>query len=447
MMSRASVVMGHLLPIAFLVLGTGCYNPDFAPCKVQCGPGGVCPGRMACDHGVCSTRVGLCQSAVGAPQSDGDVDDRVDEAADRQVEPGDGADEAEGSASIDVSPDAGTSVDGSPPGSRDGEGGDGDVPSNAGDALDDVARDAGDASDSVGDADAPVGDAQAPEDAQVPEDAHFPEDAQAPVDALGLLPKLDLVITGWTAHDAAFGPDGTLWIIGPEAVTGGFQIERWNGLTWDFDDEGRSGAVRIAIDPMGVPCVVISDGTIARKETTTPLVGTWQIVEGNATDISVGAEGSIWVLGTNPTQGGYPIYKWNGFYWVTDNDPSTGAVRIAIGPDGVPWAITDSGDVVRKTAPSPYTGRWELLSSGGGIDISISPEGAVFALFTSAGSLDVRVWDPNLTAEVPDGGHGGWVTVAPSIGQAGPGAAIAAGPGGNVVVVDDTGLAFKSRLP
>ena len=54
---------------------------------------------------------------------------------------------------------------------------------------------------------------------------------------------------------------------------------------------------------------------------------------GAATKISEGADGSVWVIGTNAVPGGYGIYRWNGSGWA--REPG-GAVAIAVAPDGTP---------------------------------------------------------------------------------------------------------------
>lgn len=64
---------------------------------------------------------------------------------------------------------------------------------------------------------------------------------------------------------------------------------------------------------------------------------TWQLYPGAAKDIAVTSNGTVWVIGTNATGGGYYIYYWNGTAWVSVEG---GATRIAAAPAG---AITDNG--------------------------------------------------------------------------------------------------------
>ncbi|MFN8483754.1 MAG: tectonin domain-containing protein [Anaerolineae bacterium] len=55
------------------------------------------------------------------------------------------------------------------------------------------------------------------------------------------------------AKDVGIGADGTVWVIGNNAVPGGYGIYRWTGGGW----EGfNGGAVAISVDPHGQPWVV-----------------------------------------------------------------------------------------------------------------------------------------------------------------------------------------------
>jgi len=68
--------------------------------------------------------------------------------------------------------------------------------------------------------------------------------------------------------------------------------------------------MRIAVDPSGAPWVVNVNGNIYSRAS-----GSWQLMPGLAKDIGIGADGSVWVIGTDPTPGGYGIYRWNGSDW------------------------------------------------------------------------------------------------------------------------------------
>ena len=90
--------------------------------------------------------------------------------------------------------------------------------------------------------------------------------------------------------------------------------------------------------------------------------GGWQLLPGAAKDIDVGADGSAWVIGTNPVPGGFGIYRFNGSGW--DNVPG-GAVRIGVGPDGLPWVVNSGGSIFRRSSND-----WQLLP-GAAVDIDV----------------------------------------------------------------------------
>ena len=50
----------------------------------------------------------------------------------------------------------------------------------------------------------------------------------------------------------------------------------------------------------------------------------------------MGANGSVWIVGTNPVAGGYGIYQWTGGVWAS---VAGGAVGLSVGPSGNPWIV------------------------------------------------------------------------------------------------------------
>ena len=79
---------------------------------------------------------------------------------------------------------------------------------------------------------------------------------------------------------------------------------------------------------------------------------TWKIEPGLANDIGVGADGSVFVIGTNAVAGGFGVSRWNGSGW----DPLPGgAVRIAVDPHGHPWIANALNQIFFFTA-----GNWQL---------------------------------------------------------------------------------------
>lgn len=70
----------------------------------------------------------------------------------------------------------------------------------------------------------------------------------------------------------------------------------------------------------------------------------WQNVEGKANDIGVGADGSVWVIGTNQTgANGFGIYGWNGKSF----SQLGAATQIAVDPEGIPWVANGAQSIFR----------------------------------------------------------------------------------------------------
>ncbi|MEO7211847.1 Ig-like domain-containing protein [Mucilaginibacter sp.] len=159
------------------------------------------------------------------------------------------------------------------------------------------------------------------------------------------------------ASDVGIGADSSIYVIGTDDVspTGGFGIYKVvGGVMVKLPD---CAGVRIAVAPNGTPWVVNKSHLIYRK-TATDL---WELMPGTANDIGIGADGSVFIIGTNdvsPT-GGYNIMKWNGTNW--DNLPNCAGTRITVAPDGTPWVVNKSHLVYRKTA----TELWEVV---GGVE-------------------------------------------------------------------------------
>jgi hypothetical protein len=74
----------------------------------------------------------------------------------------------------------------------------------------------------------------------------------------------------------------------------------------------------------------------------------FQQLPGAAKDVAVGGDGSVWVIGTNPvgSAGDFGIFRFNG----TAFEPvDGGGVRIAVAPDGLPFAVNSKGQIFRGT--------------------------------------------------------------------------------------------------
>jgi len=124
----------------------------------------------------------------------------------------------------------------------------------------------------------------------------------------------------------------------------------------------------------------------------------WKQLPGSATDIGVGANGAAWIIGTNPTPGGYGIYRWNGSDWA---GMPGGAVRIDVDPQGNPWVVNNAGAIFQWAY-----GAWKQMP-GLARDIGIGANGAVWVIgaVPEAGGYGIFRWASiaNTWEKIPGG--------------------------------------------
>jgi hypothetical protein len=215
------------------------------------------------------------------------------------------------------------------------------------------------------------------------------------------------------ARDVGIGGEDSVWVIGTDALGDGFRVYRWNGAGFSAQN---AGGVRIAAGPLGNAWVVTGGGAIYRYAG-----GQWVQHPGTATDVAVGADGSLWRIGTNAVGGGYDIYRWNAGTSVWELIDG-GAVRIAVGPDGLPWVVNSTGSIYRRTA-----GGWILLP-GAARDIGVGADGSAWIIGTNpvGGGYGIYRWNGSAWEPI-DGGA----------------AAISVGTEGLPWVVNDGGAIYR----
>jgi hypothetical protein len=133
---------------------------------------------------------------------------------------------------------------------------------------------------------------------------------------------------------------------------------------------------------------------------------------GTATDIAVGANGSVWLIGTNVVGDGYGIYHWNGSAWAAF---SGGAVTVAVGPDGNPWVINSVHQIFH------WSGAGWVKYPGSATDIAVGANGSVWLIGTNVVGDGYGIYHWNGSA---------WATVS------GGAVTIAVGPDGNAWVIN-----------
>jgi Tectonin domain len=117
---------------------------------------------------------------------------------------------------------------------------------------------------------------------------------------------------------------------------------------------------------------------------------------GAATSVSVGADGSIWILGTNQVPGGYGVYQWTGSTW--DEVPGA-AVSIAVGPYGGPWVINSAHQIFHRVGTA-----WDQMP-GSANQISIGADGTVWVVGTNpvVGGYGIYQWTGSNWTPEPGG--------------------------------------------
>jgi hypothetical protein len=133
------------------------------------------------------------------------------------------------------------------------------------------------------------------------------------------------ILESGSANDISAGADGSIWIVTRTAGTGGNQIAKRVGSS--FQVVSGINGVNISADRSGNPFVIKSDSTIWHYEN-----GAFKQWPGAAVDIDAGSDGSVWAIGTAGN-----IFQWNtGGFW----ELVTGAgARVAVAQNGQPWVV------------------------------------------------------------------------------------------------------------
>jgi hypothetical protein len=201
-------------------------------------------------------------------------------------------------------------------------------------------------------------------------------------------PKVEWKQLTGAANDVGVGANGRAWVIGASPVSGGYGIYTWSGNGWT---NVPGGAVRISVDPVGMPWVVNNAGGIYQR-----VGNAWKQHPGQARDIAVGSNGRVWVIGWGAESGGYGIYYWTGSAW---NKVPGSAVRIAVDPTGAAWIVNNAGNIYQYVS-----GSWKQLP-GQARDIGIGANGRVWVIGWGSvgGGHGVYFWNGGSWTNVPGG--------------------------------------------
>ena len=199
------------------------------------------------------------------------------------------------------------------------------------------------------------------------------------------------------ATNIAVGANGSVWIIGTNAVAGGYGIYHWNGTGWT---PVSGGGVTIAVDPGGNPWLINSAHQIFHWNGQG-----WASISGAARDIAVGRNGSVWIIGNTTVAGGYSIYNRNGTGWTP---VSGGGVTIAVDPGGNPWLLNSAHQIFH------WNGQGWASISGAARDIAVGANGSVWIIGNTAVAGGYSIYNRNGTGWTPVSGGGVTIAVDPS---------------------------------
>jgi len=111
----------------------------------------------------------------------------------------------------------------------------------------------------------------------------------------------------------------------------------------------------------------------------------WQLLDGRASDVGVGADGSVWIIGTNVQPGGFDIWKRNAAGTGWTNIPG-GAQRIAVDATGNAWIVNSTQTIFR------YDGSKWVVVNGQARDVGVGAHGTVWLIGNNAqggGNYDI----------------------------------------------------------
>jgi len=132
----------------------------------------------------------------------------------------------------------------------------------------------------------------------------------------------------------------------------------------------------------------VCDGTLNVDDTVaaSALYDVFVGVSGQANDIALGSDGSVWIIGNTSAAGGFVVRKWNSSSFVSVADGGSG-MRIAVAPNGRPWVVADNGSIWRRTSSSTSSATWDAITGcANDIGIGGTGTGAVWVVGCNAES-------------------------------------------------------------
>lgn len=143
------------------------------------------------------------------------------------------------------------------------------------------------------------------------------------------------------ARQVTSGPDGTIWSVSPQPTTRGYALAKWSASDQKWQPIGGDvAAVQISAAPDG-SLWACTDAYAVFHYTD----GKWSNVIGLAREVSVGPDGTVWILTMDPGPGGYELYAASPRGRFHRVQPLGQGVHIAAAGKRQVWLSRDSGDL------------------------------------------------------------------------------------------------------
>ncbi len=193
------------------------------------------------------------------------------------------------------------------------------------------------------------------------------------------------VIPNVKAADIGVGANGLIYYIGPTENGNGNDMASSLSPYGPWTVAPGLEGISISVAPDGTPYYVNSIYDIYRGN---------QQLPGTAIDISVGANGDIWVVGTD--SGALYKFENNTFMIPVPLPDGEYGYRVAVDPGGNPWVVSANGYIFFLE-----NGAWARIP-GLAADIAVGADGSVWIvamLANISGGADVFRWNPDLDSK------------------------------------------------